>query len=110
MMTKIDLLNIPNQSLLVTIERVTYKFNFKTVDGFMIYDVYSNNEPTVLGFRLNTAQLLLPYRYLHQQGYNFFISTANNEYYDYKKFNYTQNLFVLSKKELKEVEKIVRPS
>lgn len=77
-MIYLDLLKKPNQALTFTHKGNLWNIRLTAGNGVMFADIHLNSETIVLGQRVVADMLIIPYRYLSQEG-NFAILTNDGE-------------------------------
>ncbi len=97
-MLNIPLQNIPNQSFSIQIDNNTYDILISDCGNIMAVDISINNVVIVLGQRAVPSNFLLPYRYLENG--NFFFTSLDGEYPDWRRFGLDQFLVFASQAEL----------
>lgn len=97
-MFNIPLQAIPNQSLSVQIDQKTYDIRIKDCGNIMALDIAVDNIDIILGVRTVPNNLIIPYRYLENG--NFFITSLDDEYPDWRRFGLDQFLIYASQAEL----------
>lgn len=102
-MKYIELSNIPNQEISLTIEDIKYLIRFKSSDLGIFYDI-SIDDIKLNGFTLIDRNPLIPYKYLTKKG-NFIFVKKYEDDFDYLKFNSSQILFYLDENEMKQFNK-----
>lgn len=101
-MMQIPLQAIPNQSLTVTLNNVSYNMTIKETNGVMSASITINNVPVQLNSRLASGFLFIPYQYKEQGNGNFFMLTYNGDYPYYTQFGITQTLLYISPEDFLE--------
>lgn len=97
-MLNIPLQAIPNQSLSVQIDQKTYDIRLRDCGNIMAVDIAIDNVDIVLGVRAVPQNFIIPYRYLENG--NFFITSLEDEYPDWRRFGLDQFLIYASQAEL----------
>ena len=98
-MRLIQISAIPTQSFTFNFVGHRYDFTFRDNDGFMTYDIYIDEKPTLVGCRFVIGQMLITYKYLEADG-NFILSSESDSAdADYKEFGDSQNLYYLTAEE-----------
>lgn len=97
-MLNIPLQSIPNQSFTTTLDGNIYNISINETSGTMSISINRNNIPIILGSRMVSGYIIIPYKYLMNG--NFFLLTENNEYPYYTLFGVNQFLIFASKSEL----------
>ena len=93
-MQKVLIKSLPNQEFTFSVDGVGYQIALLSgLSGFMLADVYIDNELKVAGLRCLPGVPLIPYKYLNSgRDANFYFLCINNDLPDYTKFNDTQFL------------------
>lgn len=106
-MQRLRLQQIPNQSFQITLDKVSYTINLRTINRYgveiTLADVYANGELLKSSVRCVPGVPLIPYEYLSVNGANFFWFCLNGDYPYYTNFNTTQSLCYGTKEELEQI-------
>jgi len=104
-MIQIPITNIPNQSFSITLDDSQYDIRIHATsdrnipgNGIMAVTIIRNGVTIVSGMRALPDYPIIPYAYLEDG--NFFITTMNDEYPDWRQFGNTQYLIFASQAEL----------
>lgn len=104
----VKLFNIPSQSFIVPLNNNYYSFSIKLLSDFMVYSVYRNDEPLILGARLTNLEFLLPYQHmLDNERNNFMLLSTDNSKFDYNRFNSNQMFLIVTEEEAKRIRSVV---
>lgn len=97
-MLNVPLQAIPNQSFSIQIDNNTYDLAVYDCGNIMAVDVSINNTVIVTGERAVPNNFILPYRYLENG--NFYITSLDDEYPDWRRFGLDQFMVFVSQAEL----------
>ena len=97
-MIQIDLAAIPNQSMSVTLSEMNYDIAIKETRGCMSITIVRDNVTIVEGQRLVAGFPAIPYRY--KENGNFVVTTLDDDFPDYTKFNISQFLIYITQEEI----------
>lgn len=100
-MNTIPLQAIPNQSLTVQIDNISYVIRVHLCSNVMAFDITINGVLIIEGMRAVAGFPLIPSKYLENG--NFIFLTQNDEYPYYDQFGTTQFLYFASQKELEAI-------
>lgn len=100
-MLNIPLQAIPNQSFSLQINNSTYDLAVYDCGNIMAVDITINNAVIVTGVRAVPNNFLLPYRYLENG--NFYITSLDGEYPDWRRFGLDQFMVFASQAELNAI-------
>ena len=89
---------IPNQSFSAQLDGQTYDIRLHDCGDITAADISINNTVVVTGVRAVPDNFLIPYRYLENG--NFFITSDDDEYPDWRRFGLDQFLVYISQAEL----------
>lgn len=102
-MRLINIEPVPNQSFTVNIGSHRYDIALKyPEDGFMLYDLYIDEDAVQLGQRVTQGMMFMPYRYQAVDG-NFMLYIPEGEQPDYNQFGDSQLLYYLTSDEADSV-------
>lgn len=99
----IDIAQVPNQSLSVTLEGVRWDIRIKQAVSSMAADLTADGVPVLSGQRIVAGTPIIPYEYLINDG-NFLIMTENDELPNWELFDVNQVLIYANFEEISAVE------
>lgn len=102
MASVIPMQNIPNQALNVSLGGVLWLIRLVDCNTCMAVDIYQDDVPLLLGFRLNADAVIPPFKHLLGNGVLVLV-TENGELPDWNKFGISQFLVHFGPDELRDM-------
>lgn len=93
----IELVQVPNQAVSVTLGGSRWDVRIRVATTIMVVDISRDGAPIVQGQRAVPGEFLIPYAYLLADGpkVNFGIATDDNDYPWWEQFGTSQRLIVV---------------
>lgn len=102
MSQQVPLEAIPNQAFSIQLEETRYNLRFRDLGEIMSVDISIDDVEILVGHRVVSAGILIPFQYLEGSGGNFIFETELGDIPFWTKFEITQTLFYLTAAELEE--------
>lgn len=100
-MNIVPLQAIPNQSLTIQLDNISYDMRFHVCGDIMCIDLSIDNVVVLVGSRLVAGYPVIPYAYLENG--NFVFLTENDDYPFWDQFGITQYMIYASQQELEAI-------
>lgn len=98
-----SLKNIPNQSFSTTQDGNRYVIRLFQCNGIMCCDIEINGVQVIVGMRVVSGTLLVPYQYIQNGNGNFLFSCTDENSIDYTLFGISQTLLYATLSELQSL-------